>query len=164
MKNTIKTVYLPSFEQYDVFDVWGVGEHIHRLHFCHAVVTIHHAQVTRLGGWIAADIDDALRLGIQYGLHHIGMHTGTWRVGNDNVRPAMLGNEVVGKYVLHVTSKELRIADAVNLRVYLCILNGLRHILYAYDLCRFPCNEIGYRSGAGVEVVDEGGGEGRGKM
>ena len=145
-----------SFEQYDVFDVGSVGEHVNGLDFCHFVVGVHQAEVAGLGGWIAADIDDTLRLGIQYGLHHIGMHTGTGWVGNDDVGSAVFGYEVVGQDVLHISGKKLCVTDAVNLRVYLRIFYGLWNIFYAdYLRCLF-CNKVGYSACTGVEVVDEG--------
>ena len=42
--------------------------------------------------------------------------------------------EVVSEDVLHITSKELSVGDAIYIGVYLCILYSLRNILYAYNL------------------------------
>ena len=152
----------PSFEQYDVFDVGGVGEHVNGLDFCNFIVGVHQAEVAGLGGWIAADIDYTLRFCIQYGLHDIGMHAGTRRVGNDDVGSVMLCYEVVGQDVLHISGKELCVTDAVNLRVYLRIFYGLWNILNTDNLrCTFG-NKVGYSASTGIEVVDEG--EGRCKM
>ena len=62
--------------------------------------------------------------------------------------------EVVSEDVLHITSKELSVGDAIYLRVYLCILNSLRNILYAYNLRSTLSNKICYRTSACIKVID----------
>lgn len=42
-----------------VFNVVGVGEHVDRLHFLHAVEAVHEGEVARLCRRVAADVDDA---------------------------------------------------------------------------------------------------------
>ena len=88
-------------------------EHIDGLHGGDAIISVHVMQVTGLCGRVAADIDDALGGSTQDGLHHVGMHTGTWRVGDDDVRPPVFSDEVIGEDVLHVAGKEQRVRNAV---------------------------------------------------
>ena len=50
---------LAALQEDDVFDVWGMGEHVDGLDGDDAVVGIHVVKVACLGGRIATDIDDA---------------------------------------------------------------------------------------------------------
>ena len=111
-------------------------------------------QVARLCGGIAGDIDDALGGGAKDGLHHVRVHAGTRRVGDDHVGTAMLGDEVVGEDVLHVTGEEKGVGDAVNLGVHLGILDGLGHVLDADDLTGPTGHEVGNGTRTRVEVVN----------
>ena len=134
--------------------MWGVGEHVDRLDGHHAIVYIQIMQVACLGGRIAGDVDNALGSSTEDGLHHIRMHAGTGRVGDDDIRTSVLSNEVVGEDILHIASKEQSIVDTINLRVDLRILNSLRHI---FDTDDFPClsgHEISDGASAGIKVVD----------
>ena len=132
-----------------------VWEHIHRLDLGYTVGAVKHGEVARLGGGIATDIHDTLRLGAEDSGDHILVHTGTRRVGDDNIRAAVLMQESVVEHIFHVAGKEQSVRYAVDLGVDLGILDCLGHILDTDDLPRLPRNEIGYRAGAGVEVVDE---------
>ena len=131
-------------------------EHVDGLHGCHAVVGIHIVQVTGLCGRIAADVDDALGGCIQNGFHHVRVHAGTRRVSDDDVRPSVLSNEVVGQDVLHVAGIEQRVLDTINLAVDFGILNGLWHVFNANDLSGLFCHEVGNGTRSCIEVVDEG--------
>ena len=82
------------------------------------------------------------------------MHAGTWRVGDDNVRPAVFLNERVIQNVLHVAGIEQGVLNAVDFAVHLGVLNSLGHILDADDLTGLPGHEVGDGARAGVEVVD----------
>ena len=132
----------------------GVGEHIDGLHGHDLILFVEVVQVARLCGGIAGDIDDALGGGAKDGLHHVRVHAGTRRVGDDHVGTAMLSDEVVGEDVLHVTGEEEGVGDAVNLGVHLGILDGLGDIFDADDLFRVLGDEVGDGARAGVEVVD----------
>ena len=92
-----------------------VGEHIHGLHLDDLILLVQILQVASLRGGIARYINDAVGGCTKNGLHNVGMHTGTWGVGDDDIGASVLGNEVVGEDVLHVSSIEQRVADAVNL-------------------------------------------------
>ena len=127
-----------------------VREHVHGLHLLHLVQRVEQLQVSRLSGGIAAHIHNALGSGVHYHLHHVGMHSGTWRVGDDNIRLAVPGYEIISQDVLHVARKERRVAYAVDGGIHLGVLDGLRHILDAHHLACLARHEVGYRSSSGV--------------
>jgi len=52
----------------------GMREHVDGLHFCHAIFRAEQFDVTRLGGWVAAHVDDAFGAAVQELLKHFGMH------------------------------------------------------------------------------------------
>lgn len=131
-----------------------MGEHIDGLHGHDLILFVEVVQVARLSGGIAGDIDDALGGGAKDGLHYVGVHAGTRRVGDDHVGTAMLGDELVGEDVLHVTGEEEGVGDAVNLGVHLGILDGLGDVLDADDLTGLARHEVSDGARAGVEVVD----------
>ena len=135
--------------------MWCVREHINRLHLGDLVACVEQLQVACLCGGVAADIYYALRVSVEYHVYNVGVHAGAWRVGDDDIGASVLGDEVVGKDVLHVTGIEQSVVDVVYLRVDLGILDGLRHILYADDFLRLLRHEVGYGACAGVEVIYE---------
>ena len=102
-------------EEEDVLDVGGMGEHIDGLDSGHAVVGVEIVQVTRLCGGVARHVDDTLWGGLEDGLHHVWVHAGAWRVGDDYIRTSVFGDELVGQYVLHVAGVEERVSDTVDL-------------------------------------------------
>ena len=132
----------------------GVGEHIDGLHGHDLILFVEVVQVARLSGGIAGDIDDALGGGTQDGLHYVGMHAGTGRVGDDHVGTAVFGDKLVGEDILHVTGKEQCIVDMVDLGVHLGILDGLGDVLDADDLTGPTGHEVGNGTRTRVEVVD----------
>ena len=73
-----------------------MGEHINGLHGGHLVLGVEVLQVAGLRGGVAADIDDALRGGPEDSLYNVGVHTGTWGVGDDYVGATMRLDEVIG--------------------------------------------------------------------
>ena len=140
----------------------GVGEHVDRLHGDHLVGGVEVGQVAGLRGGVATDIDDAARACAEDGLHHVGVHAGTWRVGDEHVGSAVQGDELIGEDVFHVSGKEQGVVDAVDAGVFLGIVDGFGHILDADDLPGLSCHEIGDGAGAGVEVINQfAAGEGR---
>ena len=90
-----------------------MGKHIHGLNGNHLIVSIKVGKVAGLSGRIATHVYYTLGLGPQYGLYHIGMHAGSWWVGDDHIWAPMLGYKVVGEYVLHVAGVEKGVLDAV---------------------------------------------------
>ncbi len=146
----------PSFKKYDVLYVGRMWEHVHGLYGADLVSDVEILQVAGLCSGITRHIDNALWGSTEDGLHHVGVHASTWWVSNDDVRLSMLGDKVVCKDVLHVTSVEKGVGDAVESGVHLCILDGLRHIFDADDLTGMLGHEVGDGASAGIEVVDEG--------
>ena len=135
--------------------MWGVGEHVDGLDGCDAVVGIEVVQVAGLGGGIARDVDDATGSGIENRLDDIGVHAGTGRIGDDDVRASVLGDKLVGEYVLHIAGIEQGVGDAVDVGVDLGILDGLGDVFDANDLTGLTGHEIGDGACAGREVVDQ---------
>ena len=135
--------------------MWRVGEHIHGLYSGHTVVNVEVVQIASLCGGIARHIDNALWCSAKNGLHHIRVHTSTRRVGDDDVRATVFGDEVVGENIFHIACKEQRVVDMIDLRVYLSVFDSLWHVLNANDLTGLLCYEIGNRACAGIKVVNQ---------
>src|SRR5690554_4125878 len=91
---------LASLQQDHVFNVVGMRKHIHRLHTGNAVAYIQQLQITRLGGRVTAHIYDLIGSRIQDGLYHIGMHSGTRRIGNDDIAATVLLKQLGSKQVV----------------------------------------------------------------
>ena len=72
-----------------------MGEHVDGLDSGNTVVGVEVVEVTGLCGRVAGDVDDALGSSTEDGLDDVGMHAGTGWVGDDHVRTAVLGDEVV---------------------------------------------------------------------
>ena len=144
---------LTAFEEYYVFHMLSVWKHVDRLHSCHPVGGIEQAEVASLCGRVATHIDNARGCCKEYCIDYILMHTGTWRVGDDDVGPAVLAYEVGGEYVFHVAGIEQCVVDTVDFRVYACIIYSLGHIFYADYLTGLAAHEVGYGACACVEVV-----------
>lgn len=111
-------------------------EHVDRLDSLNLVILVEQCQVACLRGRIATYVDNAPRGSPYNGLYHVGVHSGTRRVSDDDVRAAVSGYELVCKDVLHVAGVEVSIADTVDFRINLCVFYGLGHILYADNLAR----------------------------
>ena len=141
-------------EENDVLDVRGVGKHVDGLDGGNTVVGIEVVQVAGLCGRVARDVDDTLGGCPENGFYHIGMHAGTGRIGDDDIRTTMFGDEIVGKDILHVAGIEKGVGDAVDLGVDFCILDGLWDVFDANHLSGLARHEIGDGAGAGIEIVD----------
>ena len=146
-------VRLSADEEDDVLDVGRVGEHVDGLDSGYTVVSVEIVEVTGLCGGVAGDIDDALGSCPEDGLHHIGVHAGTWWVSDDHIGTTVLSDEVIGEDVLHVSGIEEGVGDTVDLGVHLRVLDGLGHVFDADDLTGFLCYEIGDSASAGVEII-----------
>ena len=65
----------------------------------------------------------------------------------------MLGNKIIGEDVLHVTSIEKGVADAVDFGIYLGVLDGFRHIFDANHLTGLARHKVGNGASTGIKVV-----------
>ena len=128
----------------------GVGEHVHGLYTNHAVLSIKELQITCLGSRIATYIDNAVGIGKQNRIYHILVHTGTWRVCDDDIWAAMLLYEFTVQDILHISGIEQGVVYTVQFRVHLGILYRFGHILYANYLTRLLGYEVGYGACASV--------------
>lgn len=133
-----------------------MGEHIDGLHGIHTVKRIKKLEVARLGGRVATDIDHTLGSGIEDYLHHIGVHTRTWGVGDDDVRPSVLFYKGIGKDVLHIAGiEEGLVLKPVQACIYLGILDGLGHVFDANDAAGVARHKVCNGARAGIEVIDK---------
>ena len=132
----------------------GLRKHIHRPHSSNLVFLTQNLKVASLGGRIAADINHSFRRGFKYHVRNIRMDSCPRWVEDYDVRTSVFCDEIFCQNILHVSSKESTILYAVVFCVHLCVLNSLRHIFYADDLCCLARDELGYGSGPGVEVID----------
>ena len=89
-------------------------EHVHRLNGSHFVFDVEKRQIPCLSGRVAADVDNAARLGAQYHVDHITMHACTRRIHYHDVGSSVLGYKTVGKHIFHVAGEEESIVDAVD--------------------------------------------------
>ena len=92
---------------------------------------------------------------IENGFHHVGVHACSRWVGDNDVRAPVLADEVVGQNILHVAGIEQRVADAVNLRIDLGVLNGFGNIFNADNLFRLTGHEVCNGACARVKVVNQ---------
>ena len=132
-----------------------VREHVDWLDAFHLIMLTEELQVSSLRGWVAADVDDALRVGKENDIDDIAVHSGTRRVGDDDVGLTVTLDEISIEDVLHVTSEELSVLDAIYLGIHFGILDGLRHVLNANDFSCTVCHEVSDGAGARIEVVNK---------
>ena len=81
-------------------------KHIYRLYGCYLIFFIEQLQVARLSGWIATYVNNTFGLGKENDNSHIGLHGGTRWVGNDDIRTAILIDEILGQNVFQVNAAE----------------------------------------------------------
>ncbi len=106
-----------------------VWEHIYGLYFGYAVVCVQQVQVACLRGGVAAHIDDAFGVGTYDDINDILVHTGTWRVGNDDIRVSVFADEVCGQDILHIAGIELGLmAQTIQLGIHFGILDCLGNV------------------------------------
>ena len=77
----------------------GVREHVYRLNGLHFIFRIEQLQVARLRSRITADVYDAFGFGKQNDIHYILVHSGTGRVGDDDIGSSMAS----GTYSMPIT-------------------------------------------------------------
>ena len=63
--------------------------------------------------------------------------------GDNHIGLSVLSDEVISQNIFHVASIEEGIINAVQLRVNLGVLDGLRHVLDTDHLARLLCHEVG---------------------
>lgn len=144
-----------ALKQHHILHVLGVWEHIHWLYCHHAIVLVKQLQIACLGGRIATHIDHLARCGKEDDIYHIGMHAGTWRVGDNHIGTTMTLDELAVENVLHVAGIEDGVVYAIELGVDLGILDGLGYIFDAYHQACLTGYKVGNGAGAGVEVIYE---------
>ncbi len=132
-----------------------VREHVDRLHASHPIIDIEQGQVAGLRSGVATHIHDATGSGKKNCLHHIVVHAGPGRVGNDDIGAPVLFDKLRREQVFHVTGIENRNDDALESHNGLGNFEGFVHILDADDFAHFARHEIGYRPGTGIEVIDQ---------
>src|SRR3712207_552818 len=135
--------------------MWRMGEHIHGLHFYNIVFLIEQCQVTSLRGRVAAYVHNSAWSGVKYDLDNVRVHAGTGRIGDNDFRSAMLGDEVIGKNVFHVSGIEECVGDSIYPAVHLGVFYSVFHILNSDNLLSALRHKISNGSGTGVEVVDK---------
>ena len=133
----------------------GVREHVYRLNGLHFIFRIEQLQVARLRSRITADVYDAFGFGKQNDIHYILVHSGTGRVGDDDIGTAVLVDEVLCQHVFHISGKEQCIFNSVNLGIDLGVFNGFGHIFYADYLACVLGYEIGNGTRAGIKVINK---------
>ena len=133
----------------------GVREHVYRLNGLHFIFRIEQLQVARLRSRITADVYDAFGCGKQNDIHYILVHSGTGRVGDDDIGTAVLVDEVLCQHVFHISGKEQCVFNSVNLGIDLGVFNGFGHIFYAHHLACLACHEVSDGTRTRVEVVHQ---------
>ena len=83
-----------QFEKYYILHVVGMRKHVYRLNGLYFIFRIEQLQIARLRSRITADIYDAFGLCKQNDIHYILVHSGTGRVGDDDIGTAVLVDEV----------------------------------------------------------------------
>lgn len=95
--------------------------------------TLYSASIScRSRAWVAGlQLTYTMRFGAAFRMtfYYVWVHSGTWWVGDDDVRSTVLCDEIVGQDILHVACIEEGVLDVVHLRIHLGILYGLWHIL-----------------------------------
>ena len=123
-----------SYEAHDVLDMRSMGEHVDRLHLDDVIVLRKDRKVARLGRRVAADIHHAVGRRLHEHLRNVGMDAGPRRVEHHDVGMAVHCDELRAEHVLHVAGEELRVLDAVDPCVDLCVFDGLGNVFDAHDL------------------------------
>lgn len=135
-----------------------VREHVDGLDAPDAIFGCEECYVAGLGGGVTTDVYDAARLHGKELLDNLFVHSGSGRVGDDDVRASLLLDKLRGEHFGHVASKETGVVDVVGNGVLACGDDGVLDIFNAYDLAAEVRKEEGYGASAGIEVVDGVGG------
>ena len=65
--------------------------------------------------------------------HHLCMHSCPWRIGNNHIGMTIFPDKAVCKNIFHIPCKKPGIFDVVDLRIHLCIFNGLGNRINAHN-------------------------------
>ena len=129
-------------------------EHIDRTNLLHVVFHAKQAQIAGLCCRVTTYINDTLRFGEKDGVDYIIVHPGTWRISNNNIRTAMLVYEICRQDIFHVSGVEQRIVNLIQSRINFGIFDCFRYVFDADYFLSLAGNEVGYRSGTGIKVVN----------
>ncbi len=123
------------FQQHDILDMVGPGEHIHRLHLPHPVGLLRgqHRQVPRLGSRIAGDIDDPRRGAAQRRLQKGRVGSGPRRVHKQHV-DRLTHLRQLGHIFTRIGADKSGVLDPVAGGVFLGVGDGVRVDLDAQHL------------------------------
>ena len=92
----------------------SMWEHIHRLNMRNFVLYIKQLEVPCLGSRITTYIYNTFRIGEQYSINYILMHTCAWRVCYYDIGTAMLFYKLLVQDILHITSIESCVVDIIE--------------------------------------------------
>ena len=97
-----------------------VWKHINGLYLNQFVGLVEHSNVASLSCRVAADVHNALRVSVEYGVDYVGVHTGARRIGDDDiVKHVNLGQDVITNPGIEVQRKgEDHIGISVRSAVY----------------------------------------------
>ena len=125
-------------------------KHIDRTDFLDGVFHAQQTQIAGLRSRIAANVNDTFRLGEENSVDHIIMHTGTWWIGNNNIRTSVLVYEILRKDIFHITGIKKRVLYMVQGGIHFCVLDSLRYVLDADNLLCLARDEICDRTCPGI--------------
>ena len=132
----------------------SMRKHIYRPHFLYPIVLIKQLEITRLGSRVTADVNHARCSELNQHLHHLGVHTRTRRISNEQVRLAVLFSESFGKNILYITSVENSILYLIQGCVFLGIIDGRSNLLNTNYLPTFTRQKQGDTTDTGIKVID----------
>ena len=78
------------------------------------------------------------------------MHTGTRRIGDHHIGPAMLDKEGIRAHISYIASKEGAVLQSVQAGIFLRIDNRISHCLDTYYLSCAPCAKNADAAGAAI--------------
>jgi hypothetical protein len=83
------------------------------------------------------------------------VHPGTGRIGDHHIGMAVFCDELRREHIFHISGKEKRVCNPVDLRVDSRIGNRLLHIFYPDDLSGIPCHKVGDGARTGIKVIHQ---------
>ena len=119
-----------------------VGEHIDRLNSCNLIIFVQKCQIASLCCGVTTYINNSLWVRAQNYVHHVGVHAGTRRVGNNYFGATVLLYKLFGQNIFHVARIEQCINNVVYLRIYFSIFYCFRYIFNADYLLCLLCHKV----------------------
>ncbi len=120
---------LPQLQPHHRLTVAGLGKHIHRPCFDDFILFGEQGQVPRLGAWITGNVDDDRGGELQQHRDHLGVHARPGRVGDEDVRAAVLGRKLGREDVFGTPGVPGTIVEAIELGVDFSVVDGGRDFL-----------------------------------